>query len=169
VKKLVKKDVITTIEKPYKVPSFIALDANGDKVTHDSFIDHWNILYFYPKDMTSGCTTQAIAFEAAQKKFAALNCKIIGASKDSCTSHLKFAHKENLSFTLLSDKENNLCELFGVWKEKSMYGKKYMGIERTTFVINPEGMVVAQWQKVKVTGHVEEVFSSLKKLTQQKE
>ncbi len=164
-KKTAKEIISPILEKPYKIPAFNTIDANGDKLTYKELLGHWNILYFYPKDMTSGCTTEAKEFEVAQKRFAALNCKILGVSKDTCALHLKFAQKENLSFCLISDKESNLCETFEVWKEKSMYGKKYMGIERTTFIINPEGMVVARFSKVKVTGHVDEVLGTLKKIS----
>jgi peroxiredoxin Q/BCP len=122
----------------------------------------WHVLYFYPKDMTSGCTTEAREFEIAKKRFALLKCKIVGVSKDTCALHLKFMQKEDLSFILLSDKESQLCEQFEVWKEKSMYGKKYMGIERTTFLIDPSGIVVARFSKVKVAGHVDDVLNTLK-------
>jgi peroxiredoxin Q/BCP len=149
------------LEKPTKIHAFQTVDANGDKFTHKNLMGHWSILYFYPKDMTSGCTTEAREFEVAQKRFAALNCKVVGVSKDTCALHLKFAQKENLSFALLSDKESDLCEKFEVWKEKSLYGRKYMGIERTTFIINPEGLIVARFSKVKVVGHVDEVLKSL--------
>lgn len=156
------KDIKTPLlEKPYQVPHFKTIDANGNHFTHDNLIGSWHILYFYPKDMTSGCTIEANDFQMASQKFAALNCKIIGVSKDSCASHLKFMQKENLSFVLLSDKESHLCESFDVWKEKSMYGKKYMGIERTTFIINPQGLIVARFSNVKVPGHVDEVLTLL--------
>lgn len=163
-KKTLKEEPSPILEKPYKIPKFKTVDANGDKVTNEDLLGQWHVLYFYPKDMTSGCTTEAREFEVARKRFAALGCKIIGVSKDTCALHLKFAQKENLSFVLLSDKESDLCEKFEVWKEKSMYGKKYMGIERTTFIINPEGFVVARFSKVKVTGHVDEVLKTLTQL-----
>lgn len=158
------EDPSPLLNVPYKVPHFTTVDSNGDKFTDTQLLGSWHVLYFYPKDMTSGCTTEAREFEVAQKRFSALNCKIIGVSKDSCALHLKFALKENLSFTLLSDKESQLCESFETWKEKTLYGKKYMGIERTTFIINLEGMVVARFSKVKVTNHVDEVLNTLNKL-----
>ncbi|KAB8032163.1 thioredoxin-dependent thiol peroxidase [Fluviispira multicolorata] len=160
-----KKKVITPIlEKYYKCPKFSTLNSNEEKVTLADFTDNWLVLYFYPKDMTSGCTTEAIDFQNQAKKFSSVHCQIVGVSKDSCVSHQKFATKENLKFTLLSDTEGKMCEAFSVWKEKSMYGKKYMGIERSTFLINPEGFIVAEWRKVKVTNHVDEVFKILKQL-----
>lgn len=162
--KTVKKVISPLVETPYKIPNFNTVDSNGDKFSHANLLGHWHVLYFYPKDMTSGCTTEAREFEVARKRFAALDCKIVGVSKDSCALHLKFIQKENLSFVLLSDKESHLCEEFEVWKEKSLYGRKYMGIERTTFLINPEGFVIARFSKVKVTGHVDEVLSTLVQL-----
>ena len=165
--KKIKKEIISSLlDKPYPLPKFTSVDNNGDKITHVNLLGSYTILYFYPKDMTSGCTTEAREFEIAQKRFAALNCKVIGVSKDSCALHLKFMQKENLSFTLISDKESQLCELFDVWKEKTLYGKKYMGIERTTFIINPEGKIIARFSKVKVTGHVDEVLKTLHEIIQ---
>lgn len=163
-KKKTKEANSPLLEKPIKIPNFRTVDANGDPFTQDDLMGQWHVLYFYPKDMTSGCTTEAREFEIAKKRFAALNCKVVGVSKDSCALHLKFAQKENLSFVLLSDKESNLCEAFNVWKEKSLYGKKYMGIERTTFIINPEGFLVAKFPKVKVTGHVDNVLGILNQI-----
>ncbi len=160
----VKKILSPILSKPYKVNKFSLLDANSEKVTHLDLIGKWHIIYFYPKDLTSGCTLEANDFQKKLKSFSSLDCNIIGVSKDSCLSHQKFSDKEGLSFTLLSDVDVKMCEAFNVWKEKSMYGKKYMGIERSTFLINPEGFIVAEWRKVKVTDHVKEVFSVLQKI-----
>ncbi|BBH52767.1 thioredoxin-dependent thiol peroxidase [Fluviispira sanaruensis] len=159
-----KKTYDPILEKTYKCPKLSALNANEEKISLADFSGNWLVLYFYPKDMTSGCTTEAQDFQSHAKKFSSLECQIVGVSKDSCLSHKKFTEKENLKFTLLSDSEGKLCEAFAVWKEKSMYGKKYMGIERSTFIIDPKGTVVAEWRKVKVPQHVDEVFKTLKKL-----
>ena len=117
-----------------------------------------------PRDDTSGCTKQALAFTALQADFAALNTQVIGISKDSVTSHDKFVTKYQLTIPLLSDESGTVSEAFGVWKEKSMYGKTYMGIERSTFLINADGQIVSEWRKVKVPSHVEAVLQALKDL-----
>jgi len=122
------------------------------------------VIYFYPKDMTPGCTTESCDFRDQHPDFAAINAQIIGISKDSVARHDKFKAKHDLNFTLASDEENDTCEKYGVWKEKSMYGKKYMGIERTTVVIDAEGVIRNIWEKVKVKGHVNEVLAAVKAL-----
>jgi peroxiredoxin Q/BCP len=122
------------------------------------------VIYFYPKDMTPGCTTESCDFRDQHPDFAAVNAQIIGISKDSVARHDKFKAKHDLNFTLASDEENDTCEKYGVWKEKSMYGKKYMGIERTTVVIDAEGVIHNIWEKVKVKGHVNEVLAAVKAL-----
>jgi len=119
------------------------------------------VLYFYPKDDTSGCTSEAHQFRDAIDDFAKAGAVILGASKDSIASHQKFRAKHSLPFALASDTEGALCEAFGVWKEKSMYGKKYMGIERSTFLIDGNGVVVKEWRKVKVTGHAKDVLEAV--------
>jgi peroxiredoxin Q/BCP len=119
------------------------------------------VLYFYPKDDTSGCTAQACAFQEAMPNFGKLGVTVIGVSKDSIASHEKFAKKYNLTFPLISDEKGDLCEKFGVWKEKSMYGRAYMGIERSTFVIDGKGVIRAVWRKVSVPGHADEVKKAL--------
>ena len=119
-------------------------------------------LYFYPKDNTSGCTKQAQAFRDSLDDFAAAGTRIVGISKDSVASHDKFKEKQNLNFTLVSDGDGTLCEAFGVWVEKSMYGKKYMGIERATFLADRDGIVRRVWRKVKVTGHAAEVLEAVR-------
>ncbi len=120
------------------------------------------VLYFYPKDDTSGCTSEAHQFRDAIEDFAQAGAVILGASKDSVASHQKFRAKHELPFELASDTEGALCEAFGVWKEKSMYGRKYMGIERSTFLIDANGVVVKEWRKVKVTGHAKDVLNAVK-------
>ncbi len=146
-----------------KAPSFECLNTQGKLVNNSLFENKWSVLYFYPKDMTPGCTIEANDFQARLTNFSQLECQVIGISKDPCSSHLKFAEKEGLAFELLSDESCQVCESFGVWKEKILYGKKHMGIERTTFLINPQGVVVNQWSKVKVDGHAEQVLETLKK------
>ena len=123
------------------------------------------VLYFYPKDATPGCTKQAIAFKEHQAEFKDANAVILGVSKDSLKKHQNFAAKQELTFALGSDEHNDVCESFGVWKEKSMYGKTYMGIERSTFVIDGDGNIAKSWRKVKVPGHVEEVLAFVQTLT----
>jgi peroxiredoxin Q/BCP len=122
------------------------------------------VLYFYPKDDTSGCTKEAIAFNGLKPQFAAANTEIIGVSADSVASHDKFKKKYDLGFALASDEAKTMLEAYGVWVEKSMYGKKYMGIERSTFLIDSAGKVAGIWSKVKVDGHAEEVLAAAQKL-----
>ena len=116
------------------------------------------ILFFYPKDNTPGCTKEAIGFSKLIKEFRKLDCQVFGISKDSVKKHQNFIKKQNLLVDLLSDEEGKVCESYGVWVEKSMYGRKYMGIERTTFLINTKKIVINIWPKVKVNNHVEEVI-----------
>jgi peroxiredoxin Q/BCP len=122
------------------------------------------VLFFYPRDDTSGCTKENEAFTALQSEFAALGVKVYGISKDSLASHEKFMAKKNLTVPLLSDEGSDVCEKFGVWKEKSMYGKKFMGIERSTFLIDADGRIAQEWRKVKVPGHAEAVLEAARAL-----
>ena len=148
-----------------KAAPTVALPRDGGTVLDISNLrPDWVVLFFYPRDDTSGCTKQALAFTALQADFAALNTQVIGISKDSVTSHAKFVTKYQLTIPLLSDESGTVSEAFGVWKEKSMYGKTYMGIERSTFLINADGQIVSEWRKVKVPGHVEAVLQALKDL-----
>ena len=123
------------------------------------------VLFFYPRDNTSSCTNEAKTFTSFLSQFEALNTRVIGISKDTIKSHDKFVSKHNLKVPLLSDENNNVCESFNVWKEKSMYGKTYFGIERSTFLIDSDGQVVREWRKIKVSGHVEAVLAALKELS----
>ncbi len=120
------------------------------------------VLYFYPKDSTPGCTTQAKGFRDELSAFEAENCVIVGASKDSIKRHDNFKAKQELNFPLVSDAESDLCEKYGVWQEKKMYGKTFMGIVRTTFVIDEDGVIQKIWPKVKVKEHIEEVLAFVK-------
>ena len=148
-----------------KAAPTVALPRDGGTVLDISNLrPDWVVLFFYPRDDTSGCTKQALAFTALQADFAALNTQVIGISKDSVTSHDKFVTKYQLTIPLLSDESGTVSEAFGVWKEKSMYGKTYMGKERSTFLINADGQIVSEWRKVKVPGHVEAVLQALKDL-----
>lgn len=123
----------------------------------------WLIIYFYPKDFTPGCTTQAIGFSCLKDQFDALNTTILGISRDSVKAHQNFTEKQNLSINLISDKEEVLCNLFDVIKEKNMYGKQVMGIERSTFIFH-NGQLVKEYRKVKAAGHAEQVLEDLKAL-----
>lgn len=122
------------------------------------------VLYFYPKDNTSGCTQESKDFRDHAKQFKKLNTVILGASRDSLKSHEKFIANHELNFTLISDPDESLCHLFDVMKEKSMYGRKYMGIERSTFLFNDKGKLIKEWRNVKVPGHVEAVLAAVKEL-----
>jgi peroxiredoxin Q/BCP len=122
------------------------------------------VVYFYPKDNTTGCTREAQDFQAAMPKFKKAGVEVIGVSKDSAASHDKFAAKYGLAFPLLADTEGKACEAFGTWVEKTLYGRKYMGIERATFLIDGKGVVRKVWRKVRVPGHVDEVLAAVKAL-----
>ncbi len=150
------------LEVGKKAPDFTLLDQDGKKVSLKDFKGKKIVLYFYPKDNTSGCTKEACNFRDDFPKFKKTDAVIIGISPDSVSSHKKFVEKYNLPFTLLADEEKNVVEKFGVWKEKSMYGKKYMGVERTTFIIDEEGKIKKIFNKVKVDGHNAEVMEALK-------
>ncbi|MEO7162220.1 MAG: thioredoxin-dependent thiol peroxidase [Bdellovibrionia bacterium] len=142
-------------------PSFSLLSDDGTLVSSKGLKGQTVVLYFYPKDMTSGCTLESCDFRDSFPKFKKRGVVVLGISKDSIDSHLKFKSKYSLPFPLLADIEGKMCEAYGVWKEKSMYGRKYMGIERSTFVISPEGKIAAIYPKVKVTNHVEAVLNGI--------
>lgn len=150
---------------PYDAPKFTLPDTNGEIVSLDDFKGRYVIVYFYPRDNTPGCTTEALDFTALKSEFDALDAVVLGISKDSVSSHAKFTTKKSLGITLLSDENGNASESFGVWKEKSMYGKTYFGIERSTFLIDAQGHVVEEWRKVKVANHAQTVLATLKERT----
>lgn len=150
------------LKEGQKAPNFKLKDQNGKVVSLDSFKGKNVVLYFYPKDNTSGCTTEACNFRDEFPKFNKLDAVILGVSPDSVESHKKFAEKYNLPFSLLSDEKKEVLEKYGVWQEKSMYGKKYMGVVRTTYVINKDGKIKKIFPKVKVEGHNQEVMEVLK-------
>jgi len=122
------------------------------------------VLYFYPKDDTSGCTAEACDFRDNMQRLTSSGAVVLGVSPDSPKSHDKFKQKYDLNFALVSDESHEICESYGVWVEKSMYGRKYMGVERSTFVINSEGILAHEWRKVKVPGHVDEVLAAVESL-----
>lgn len=136
-------------------------DGNENEYTLADFKGQKVVLYFYPKDNTSGCTQEACDFRDNMNRITPI-ATVIGVSPNDIKSHKKFKEKQDLNFLLLSDTEHNLSEAFGVWKEKSMYGKKYMGIERSTFILDENGNIIQEWRKVKVNGHVDEIIQNLK-------
>jgi peroxiredoxin Q/BCP len=150
------------IELGKQAPDFELLASNGEKVKLSDLKGESVVLYFYPKDMTPGCTTQACDFRDLHNDFAQLNCTIIGISPDPVGKHEKFIEKYNLPFLLLFDEDHHVSELYEVWKLKKNFGKEYMGIERSTFVIDKEGKLAKEWRKVKVKGHVEEALQYVK-------
>jgi peroxiredoxin Q/BCP len=152
------------LEAGEKAPNFkLATDA-GDVVSRASLKGKPFLIYFYPKDDTSGCTREAVDFSAAAGKFAKLGIPVIGVSKDSVASHEKFRKKHKLKIALASDPDLEAAHAWGVWVEKSLYGRKYMGMERATFLVDAKGAIIQAWHKVKVPGHVEAVLAAAKSL-----
>lgn len=145
-------------------PDFTLPRDGGGEITLSALRPDAVVLFFYPRDDTSGCTKEAIGFTEAADAFAAAGVQVLGISKDSIAKHDKFRDKHGLGVALLSDEASDVCERYGVWKEKSMYGKKFMGIERSTFLIDSEGRIARAWRKVKVPGHVEDVLEAAKSL-----
>lgn len=146
-----------------KAPNFSMPTDNDETVTLSDYNGTMLILYFYPKDDTPGCTKQACGFTESLSKFNGVNCNVLGVSKDGVAKHKKFKEKYNLNFPLASDEGGDVCERYGVYGEKSMYGKKYMGITRTTFLIDEAGIVKHIWHKVKVDGHIDDVLKTINK------
>ena len=140
-----------------KALKFCLPDAEGTSICLDRFKGKWVVLYFYPKDNTPGCTIEAMQFNAALEKFADLGAQVIGISADSSESHQKFAERHNLSILLLSDTDHTVLKAYDSWKPKTMFGREFLGIQRDTFLIDPEGTIVAVWRKVSPKGHAEEV------------
>jgi peroxiredoxin Q/BCP len=147
-----------------EAPEFCLPDQDGNQVCLKDFSGKWVVLYFYPKDMTKGCTLEAIDFSSALPEFNQMNAVILGVSPDSVERHQKFRAKEDLKVTLLSDPDHTVLEQYGVWQLKKMYGREYYGVVRSTFLINPETMIVHSWPKVRVKGHVEAVKTKLHEL-----
>jgi thioredoxin-dependent peroxiredoxin len=144
-----------------KLPAVTLLDDRGEKVKTTDLLGGHLILYFYPKDDTPGCTSEASQFRDIYKQFLKKNARVVGVSRDSVESHQKFKKKYSIPFELLADTESKLCDAFGVIVEKTMYGKKRLGIQRSTFSIDEKGKIVNVWPKVSVDEHAEEVLSSL--------
>ncbi|AXA37105.1 MAG: thioredoxin-dependent thiol peroxidase [Candidatus Sumerlaea chitinivorans] len=151
-----------TVQEGAIAPDFTLLASNGKNVSLSDFRGKWVVLYFYPKDDTSGCTREACSFRDNIKKLESLGAVVIGVSPDDLKSHDRFINKYSLPFLLLSDPDHKVAELYGVWKEKNMYGRKIMGIQRSTFLIAPDGRLHKAWRKVKVDTHVDEVLDELK-------
>ncbi|XVN43200.1 MAG: thioredoxin-dependent thiol peroxidase [Candidatus Rickettsia vulgarisii] len=147
-----------------KAPDFVMPTVGNSKISLSDLKGKFVILYFYPKDDTPGCTAEAGSFNRMKPEFQKLNAIIVGVSKDDIDSHDKFKQKYCLEFDLASDSKSDTCEKYGVWGEKSMFGKKYMGIERTTFLIDKEGKIAHIWEKVQVKGHAEDVLKQIQKL-----
>ncbi len=147
-----------------KAPDFTLPRDGGGTVTLSDLQGSPVVLFFYPRDDTPGCTKESIGFSEQRTAFDAAGAQVFGVSKDSLASHDKFVAKHDLTVPLLSDEDSNMCEDYGVWKEKKMYGKTFMGIERTTVLIGADGTILRRWDKVKVPGHVEEVLEAVKAL-----
>ncbi len=147
-----------------KAPAFTLETDGGKKVSLKDFAGKPTVLYFYPKDDTPGCTTEALGFSAAAGAFKKAGAAVIGVSKDTVAAHDKFKKKHDLSLILASDPEGKVIESYGSWVEKSMYGRKYMGIDRSTFLIDSKGKLAKIWRKVRVPGHVKEVLAAAKSL-----
>ena len=146
-------------------PDFMLKDHSGKEVSLKEFKGKWVVLYFYPKDDTPGCTIEANEFTRFSFEFQKLNAVILGISPDTCESHQKFMQKYSLTITLLSDTEHKALEKYGVWQLKKNYGKEYMGVVRTTYLINPDGKIAHVWEKVSVDSHAEDVLMRLKEST----
>ncbi|GMW02576.1 MAG: peroxiredoxin [Candidatus Hydrogenedentota bacterium] len=147
-----------------KAPAFSLASSNGQKISLASLKGNPIVLYFYPKDDTPGCTVEAKAFQSKLKEFSRLGVTVLGVSPDSLESHCKFVDKFGLAFQLLSDPDHAVAEKYGVWVEKNMYGKKYWGVQRSTFLIDANGRLAKIWPKVKPEGHAEEVLDAVKAL-----
>ncbi|WP_377506053.1 thioredoxin-dependent thiol peroxidase [Octadecabacter sp. R77987] len=153
-----------TLEIGDIAPAITLPRDGGDMVALSDYAGQNVVLYFYPRDDTPGCTKEAIGFTDMTAEFAAANTVVLGVSKDSVKKHDKFRDKHNLGVALLSDENGDVCERYGVWVEKNMYGKTYMGIERATFLIDPSGRIAQVWRKVKVPGHVDAVLAAARAL-----
>ena len=147
-----------------KIPEFNATIDNNQTFNFTDTLGQNLVLYFYPKDNTPGCTKEAIGFSVLAEAFSAENTMVIGVSRDSVKKHLNFISKHNLGIHLIADEDGAICKFFDTWVEKQMYGKSYMGIERSTFLINTDAKLSRIWRKVKVNGHVEEVLGAVQDL-----
>lgn len=153
---------VKTLTVGSPAPDFCLPDKDGGQVCTKDLRGRWVVVYFYPKDNTSGCTLEAVTFTGLKAEFEAANAVILGVSPDSQKSHCNFADKHGLTITLLSDPEKVVLSQYGVWQIKKMYGKEYFGVVRSTFLIDSQGVLVSAWTNVKVKGHVEEVLAAVK-------
>jgi thioredoxin-dependent peroxiredoxin len=152
---------MATLKEGSKAPAFKLESDSGEKIALADFAGKTVVLYFYPKDLTPGCTTEACDFRDNLTRLKRAGAVVLGVSKDTVALHTKFKTKHSLTFPLLSDPDGKVCEAYGVWQEKSLYGRKFMGIVRTTFVIGPDRKIVRIFDKVKVNGHVDAVLEAL--------
>ena len=150
--------------QPRPVPDFSLPVSGGGTVTRDSLKGRWTVIFFYPADDTETCTKEACAFSDAAQEFASLGVGLYGLSKDSLKDHDKFVRKYGLKMPLISDETTATIDAFGSWIEKSLYGRQYMGTDRSTFIIDPKGMIRQEWRKIRIKGHVENVLAALKAL-----
>ena len=155
-----------SVELGKAIPKFSIAATGEQDISAEQYIGKWLIIYFYPKDNTPGCTTEGKDFRDHYAEFEKLDAVILGVSRDSVKVHTNFKAKHEFPFELLADQQEQLCQLFDVIKEKNMYGRKVMGIERSTFLIDPEGKLAAEWRKVKVKGHIEALLATLTELNQ---
>ncbi|MHC4672387.1 MAG: thioredoxin-dependent thiol peroxidase [Planctomycetota bacterium] len=153
-----------TLKIGCRAPAFILGDQDGGKVSLKDLLGQWVVLYFYPKDDTPGCTTEACEFTSQLEQFVKLKARVFGVSPDSSEAHQKFIHKHRLKLQLLSDPTHNVLAKYGAWGKKSMYGRTYEGVIRSTVLICPEGKIAAHWPKVKPAGHAEQVREKLEEL-----
>lgn len=147
-----------------KAPAITATTDGGGSIKLSSLKGSWVVLYFYPKDDTSGCTAEACDFRDSMSNLTQRDVVVLGVSPDSSASHDKFKAKYDLNFALIADTDQSVCQAYDTWKQKSMYGRTYMGVERTTYIIDPKGTIAAVFEKVKVKGHVDEVLRTLDQL-----
>ncbi|MEL0017056.1 MAG: peroxiredoxin [Gammaproteobacteria bacterium] len=147
-----------------KCPKFSAEATSEQVISNQTYKDKNVVIYFYPKDSTPGCTTEGQEFRDNYKKFKKYNTEILGVSRESIKSHENFKSKQNFPFELLSDPDEKVCKAFDVMKMKSMYGRQYMGVDRSTFIVNDQGKIIKEWRSVKVKGHVQEVLETVEKL-----
>lgn len=152
---------MNTIAIGQKVPDFTLPSSSGQEVSLRDYLGRKVILYFYPKNMTPACTQEACEFRDAHDQITALGAVVLGISPDPVASHVKFTEKNSLPFPLLSDVDHKVSEMFGVWQLKKLYGKEFMGIVRSTFLIDEQGILVEEWRKVRVKGHVEKTLAEL--------
>jgi len=156
-----KEEIVMTLVEGQKAPNFSLVNDKGEHVQLADFRGKNVILYFYPKDMTPGCTTEACDFRDKHEDFSQLNAVVLGVSPDNAQKHTKFIDKHGLPFSLLVDEDHAVAEAYGVWVLKKMYGREYMGIERSTFLIDTAGNLIKAWRKVRVKNHIEEVYTYL--------